>query len=123
MKKKLTNILNNTLDLCFREGYLKKMPVPGFVIEVPNNPDHGHFATNLAMILAKKQKNSPRNIAEIIIQHLIDHDHFILKAEIGGAGFINFFVNGRVCECQSYRPSPSWPWPGRSFRRYPLSDF
>jgi len=92
MKKKLTDILNNTLDLCFREGYLRKMPVPGFVIEVPNNPDHGHFATNLAMILAKKQKNSPRNIAEIIIQHLIDHDHFILKAEIGGAGFINFFV-------------------------------
>jgi len=92
MKKKLTNILTNTLDLCFREGYLKKMPVPEFVIEVPNNPDHGHFATNLAMTLAGKQKNSPRNIAEIIIQHLIDHDRFIQKAEIGGAGFINFFV-------------------------------
>ena len=92
MKKKLTNILNNTLALCFREGYLRKVPLPEFVIEVPNNPDHGHFATNLAMILAGKQKKSPQNIAEIIIEHLIDYDHFILKAEIGGAGFINFFV-------------------------------
>ena len=92
MKKKLTNILHDTLDLCFREGYLSKAPLPEFVIEIPNNPDHGHFATNLAMILAGKQKNSPRNIAEIIIQHLLDPDHFILKAEIGGAGFINFFV-------------------------------
>ena len=92
MKKELTNILTNTLDLCFREGYLKKVPLPKFVIEVPNNQNHGHFATNLAMILAGKLKDSPRNIAEIIIQHLIDPDHFILKAEIGGAGFINFFV-------------------------------
>ena len=92
MRKKLATILKDTLDLCFKEGYLRQMPLPEFVIEIPNNPDHGHFATNLAMALAKEQKNSPRNIAEIIIQHLVDHDRFILKAEIGGAGFINFFV-------------------------------
>ncbi len=92
MRKKLATILKDTLDLCFKEGYLRQMPLPEFVIEIPNNPDHGHFATNLAMTLAKEQKNSPRNIAEIIIRHLVDHDRFILKAEIGGAGFINFFV-------------------------------
>jgi arginyl-tRNA synthetase len=92
MKNRLAKILRDTLDLCFREGYLKKMPLPEFVIEVPNNPDHGHFATNLAMTLAGEQKDSPRNIAEIIIRHLVDNDHFILKAEIGGAGFINFFI-------------------------------
>jgi len=93
MKKRLAKILKDTLDLCFREGYLRQMPLPEFVIEVPNNPDHGHFATNLAMILAKDQKSSPRNIAEIIIRYLVDHDHFILKAEVGGAGFINFFIS------------------------------
>jgi len=80
------------LDLCYREGSLRQVPLPEFVVEVPNNPDHGHFATNLAMTLAGEQKSSPRNIAEIIIRHLVDPDHFILKAEIGGAGFINFFV-------------------------------
>ena len=92
MKGKLDKILKDSLDLCFREGYLRQMPLPEFVIEIPNNPDHGHFATNLAMTLAGEQKSSPRNIAEIIIRHLVDHDHFIQKAEIGGAGFINFFV-------------------------------
>jgi len=92
MKKKLAKILKDTLDLCYREGSLRQVPLPEFVIEVPNNPDHGHFATNLAMTLAGEQKSSPRNIAEIIIRHLVDPDHFILKAEIGGAGFINFFV-------------------------------
>ena len=92
MKKKLAKILKDTLDLCFKEGSLRQVPLPEFVVEVPNNPDHGHFATNLAMTLAGDQKSSPRNIAEIIIRHLVDPDHFILKAEIGGAGFINFFV-------------------------------
>jgi len=92
MKKKLAKILKDTLDLCYREGSLRQVLLPEFVIEVPNNPDHGHFATNLAMTLAGEQKSSPRNIAEIIIRHLVDPDHFILKAEIGGAGFINFFV-------------------------------
>ena len=92
MKKNLAKILKDTLDLCFREGSLRQMPLPEFVIEVPNNPDHGHFATNLAMTLAGQQKSSPRNIAEIIIRHLVDHNDLILKAEIGGAGFINFFV-------------------------------
>ena len=92
MKKKLAKILKDTLDLCYREGSLRQVPLPEFVVEVPNNPDHGHFATNLAMTLAGEQKSSPRNIAEIVIRHLVDPDHFILKAEIGGAGFINFFV-------------------------------
>ena len=92
MKKKLAKILKDTLDLCYREGSLRQVLLPEFVIEVPNNPDHGHFATNLAMTLAGEQKSSPRNIAEIVIRHLVDPDHFILKAEIGGAGFINFFV-------------------------------
>ncbi|UCG99944.1 MAG: arginine--tRNA ligase [Deltaproteobacteria bacterium] len=93
MKKKLAKILKDTLDLCFREGYLRRMPIREFVIEIPNNPDHGHFATNLAMALAGGQKGSPWDVAEIIIRHLVDHDHFVLKAEIGGAGFINFTIS------------------------------
>ncbi|MFW6147305.1 MAG: arginine--tRNA ligase [Thermodesulfobacteriota bacterium] len=92
MKQKIAAILTDTLDLCFREGRLHEMPLPPFVIEIPNNPDHGDFATNLAMTIASSQKKNPREIAEVIIAHLIDKDHLISRAEIGGAGFINFFV-------------------------------
>ena len=92
MKKKLAQILEDTLELCFSEGYLKEMPLPEFVIEVPNNPDHGHFATNVAMTLAGVQESSPLMIAEIITSNLVDHDRLIRRTEIGGAGFINFFI-------------------------------
>ena len=66
MKKKLDKVLRDTLDLCFTEDYLKRTRIPEFVVEVPNNPDHGHFATNLAMTLAREQGNKPRKIAETI---------------------------------------------------------
>ena len=92
MKKKLAQILEDTLELCFSEGYLKEMPLPEFVIEVPNNPDHGHFATNVAMTLAGGQESSPLMIAEIITSNLVDQDCLIRRTEIGGAGFINFFI-------------------------------
>jgi arginyl-tRNA synthetase len=92
MKKKIAAILTDTVDLCFREGSLHEMPMPGFVIEIPNNPDHGDFATNLAMTMAGAQRMSPRDIAETIIARLVDGNHLIARAEIGGAGFINFFV-------------------------------
>jgi len=92
MKKQIAIILKDTLDLCFKEGYLKQMPLPEFAVEVPGNPDHGHFATNLAMTIAKEQRNSPQKIAETIINGLVDHNRFILKAEVGGPGFINIFV-------------------------------
>lgn len=92
MKKKIAAILKDTLDLCFKEGSLNEMPMPEFVIEIPNDPDHGNFATNLAMAMARGQRSSPRRIAETIIAHLIDGDRLIERAEIGGAGFINFFV-------------------------------
>jgi len=92
MKKRIEEILKDTLDLSIKKGYLKQTPIPDFVIEIPANPEHGNFATNLAMILAGSQRNSPRNIAEILIMHLQDKDNLISKTEIGGAGFINFFI-------------------------------
>ena len=55
MKKKLEHILVRTLKACFEQGDLSAAPLPDYTIEVPNNPDHGHFATNLPMTLASSQ--------------------------------------------------------------------
>ena len=38
--------------------------------EIPNNPDHGDFSTNIAMQLAKPLRNAPRKIAEQVIEKL-----------------------------------------------------
>lgn len=65
-----------------------------YTLERPKSAEHGDFATNLALTLAKPLKQNPRAIAEQIIKALPASD-FIAKTEIAGAGFINFFLNSQ----------------------------
>ncbi|HEY0906400.1 MAG TPA: arginine--tRNA ligase [Methylophilus sp.] len=62
------------------------------ILERPKSADHGDFASNIAMQLAKPLKQNPRAIAQAIIDHLPAND-VIAKVEIAGAGFINFFLS------------------------------
>jgi len=62
------------------------------LLERPKSAEHGNFATNLALILAKPLKQNPRAIAASIIAALPASD-YITKTEIAGAGFINFFLS------------------------------
>ena len=52
--------------------------------------EHGHFSTNVAMILAGKLKQAPRQVAEGIVNYL--ESEWIKKAEIAGPGFINLWI-------------------------------
>ncbi len=62
-----------------------------FAIEVekPKNPDHGHFAVNSALQLAKKLGAKPREIAEAIVAALPASTLLAGKPDIAGPGFIN----------------------------------
>jgi arginyl-tRNA synthetase len=62
------------------------------VLERPKSADHGDFATNLAMTLARPLKQNPRAIAESLLKCL-PVSPYIAKTEIAGAGFINFFLS------------------------------
>ncbi len=62
-------------------------------IEIPAVKEHGHYATTVAMTLAKKLRRNPRNIAEDIVNFINEKQcDFIEKIEIAGPGFINFFI-------------------------------
>jgi arginyl-tRNA synthetase len=61
-------------------------------LERPKSLDHGDFATNIAMQLAKPLRQNPRAIAERIIAAL-PASQYVNKVEIAGAGFINFFLS------------------------------
>ncbi len=92
MKKALDNILRQTIQRCFEEGKLHKTPLPDYVIEIPNNPIHGHFATNLPLTLASSQRRKPVEVAAIISDCLVDNGHLLESVEIAGPGFINFMI-------------------------------
>ncbi len=96
MKEVLNDILRKTIEKCVEEGTLIQGPLPDYVIEVPNNPEHGHYATNVPLIMAATQKRPPREIAKIIVDQWSDNQSLIEKADIAGPGFINFTIASKA---------------------------
>jgi arginyl-tRNA synthetase len=95
MKKKLHALLKATTSQCMADGLLSRTDIPNYVIEVPNNPEHGHFATNLPMTLASSQKRNPREIARVLLDHLKDDEGLLEEVKTAGPGFINFRISAR----------------------------
>jgi len=92
MKAKIEHTLKQCLESCFEAGALVRTPVPDFVVEIPNNPEHGHFASNLPMTLASSQRRAPREIAAVIGEALRGGHPWLEKVEIAGPGFLNFTI-------------------------------
>jgi len=63
--------------------------VPEFVLESPRQKEHGDFAINAAMLMAKSERKPPRQVAEAIVRHLPTAGTGIIGAEVAGPGFIN----------------------------------
>ena len=61
-------------------------------LERPKNPEHGDYASNVALQLSKQLKRKPREIAQLIIAATRSsfEDGVIFPPEIAGAGFLNF---------------------------------
>ena len=57
-------------------------------VERPRNPDHGDYATNIALQVAKKVGMNPRELGEALAAVLAEHSA-IDTAEVAGPGFIN----------------------------------
>ena len=62
---------------------------PDFVVERPKTREHGDFATNAAMLLAKAARSNPRAVAQALVAALPASDD-VVSVEIAGPGFINF---------------------------------
>lgn len=96
MKNKIANLVEATVRSCVAEGLLPDVNLPYMEVEVPNNPAHGDYASNVAMILASQVKQNPRKIAGIIQENITDPENILEKAQIAGPGFINFYLRESV---------------------------
>ena len=67
MKERLRSYIRSALETCYAEGTLTSGEIPDFTLEVPANPEHGDFAVNTAMVLARSEKKAPRKIAEALV--------------------------------------------------------
>jgi arginyl-tRNA synthetase len=62
-------------------------------LDRPRDETHGDVATNLALQLAKRLGQKPREIAQALVDALDAPPGLVKKVEIAGPGFINFFLD------------------------------
>ena len=57
-------------------------------VERPRNPEHGDYATNIALQVAKKAGTNPRELAQWLADALLENPA-IAEADVAGPGFLN----------------------------------
>jgi arginyl-tRNA synthetase len=92
MKEILCDLIRQGLESCFADGSLASGEIPAIVIEKPAHEEHGDFATNVAMLMARSEKKAPKVIAAILIGHIDRSGDIFDRIEIAGPGFINFHI-------------------------------
>ena len=114
MKEQLRACILKGIEGCFADGTLTSGVIPPISVEKPAHQEHGDFATNLAMQMAKPERKSPRAIAEILVDKLAGSSELIESLEIAGPGFINFFIKDAAWRKTLVEIDRSGPAYGRS---------
>ena len=88
----LAELLKSTAAAVLTEHGLDTAVLPATVtVERPRNPEHGDYATNLALQLGKKAGANPRELAGWLAAALAAKDG-IAVAEVAGPGFVNLRI-------------------------------
>lgn len=90
MKARIEQQLAAALAVLQANGAVPADLNPTISVSRTKDPSHGDFASNLAMLLAKPAKRSPRELAQALIDALPASES-IRDVVIAGPGFINFF--------------------------------
>jgi arginyl-tRNA synthetase len=91
VKEQLRDLVLAAIAVLRANGDLPAGEAPAFVVERTKNRDHGDYATNVALLLAKQAGKKPRDLATALMAALPAHTG-VAKVEIAGPGFINFFL-------------------------------
>ncbi|TGD83894.1 arginine--tRNA ligase [Mycolicibacterium sp. CH28] len=88
----LAELLKSTAAVVLAEHDLDPAALPATVtVERPRNPEHGDYATNLALQVSKKVGANPRELAGWLAVALAEADG-IAAAEVAGPGFVNLRI-------------------------------
>ena len=92
MKQKIEALILEAVETLKTEGVLDLEITPNVSVDRTRDSQHGDFASNLALVLAKPAKLNPRQLAEKLIAALPSNEA-VIKVELAGPGFINFFID------------------------------
>ncbi len=91
MKHHIENLIASALAGLEATGALPPAHGAAITVDQTKSKEHGDYAGNIALVLAKPARAKPRELAEKILKALPASDQ-VIKIEIAGPGFINFFL-------------------------------
>jgi len=91
MKEQVEALVTTAIESLQQEGVLPKDCRYTLRLDRTKDKAHGDLASNIALMLAKSAGKKPRDLAQLITEKLPSSDE-VVKTEIAGPGFINFFL-------------------------------
>ncbi len=92
LNETIQHIVAQALEAARQEGVLRLETIPEIQVERPGNSDHGDFATNLPLKLARATRINPLELAQSLAARIATGD-VIDRVEAAQPGFINFYLN------------------------------
>ena len=113
MKKEITELLRRAMAELHRQGVLPENFGDRIQVERARQRQHGDFACNIAMMLAKSVGMPPRELAEKLVEALPSSE-LVEEVSIAGPGFINIRLARRAYHALIEHIRASGPEYGRS---------
>ena len=93
IQKEISELIQKSIKKLQKGKIFPKFPLPKIEIEYPREKIHGDYATNIAMIIGKRVRKNPMEIAENLKSQISNLKSGLFeKIEIARPGFINFFL-------------------------------
>src|SRR4030042_496657 len=89
IKHKLAKALEQAVTDAQREGLLAAATLPEVIIERPQKPEHGDYASSLPLKLARTNEMAPLQIAEKVLEFMPPLPE-VSRIVVAAPGFINF---------------------------------
>lgn len=88
IREQLEQVIDAAIAAACQDGSLAMEEPPAAGLERPRDEANGDWASTVAMRCAKQAKRNPREIAQVIVDHLPENE-LIQTVEVAGPGFIN----------------------------------
>jgi arginyl-tRNA synthetase len=94
LKYKIARLLEQAAKAAQVEGLLPAIALPEVIVEHPQNPEHGDYASSLPLKLAKAARMDPLAIARILA-NLLTETREVERVSVAAPGFLNFFLTDK----------------------------
>ena len=85
----IRDLILQAVEAARKDGVMRLETTPDIQVEHPGNPEHGDFATNLPLRLARATRIKPLDLAQELVKRIPESDP-VASIETAPPGFINF---------------------------------